>query len=246
MSADSHHILGKFERALNKLNDDIALMGSKVERSFETAIRGLLRRDTDLCNQVLADDEEIDQFEIDIDKEGMQIIALYNPVATDLRRVVSAMKVSSNLERVADQAVGIAKRARKMNKNAEVAEARLVEPIYELAAALLHDAISGFNSTGHIDEALAIQTRDKEIDSAYKQTAKKLTARMEEDPAHIKDYLELQFIIRFIERIGDHAKNIAQDTVYAESAVDIRHRAKPPKSKSKPEAEPEQPEPPVE
>ena len=226
MSPESQHILGNFERALNKLSDDIVKMGSLVESTFETAVRGLLRRDTDLCNQVLADDEEIDQFEIDIDKEGMQIIALYNPVATDLRKVVSAMKVSSNLERVADQAVGIAKRARTPDEIAEVAETRLVEPIYELAAALLHDAIAGFNTRGHVDEAIAIQTRDKEIDAAYKETAKKLTARMEEDASHIKDYLDLQFIIRFIERIGDHAKNIAQDTIYAESAVDIRHGGK--------------------
>jgi phosphate transport system protein len=222
--SEGSHILGNFERALNKLSDDLIEMGSQVEHSFQTAVRGLMRRDSDLCNQVLADDEEIDQFEIDIDKDGMQIIALYNPVATDLRKVVSAMKVSSNLERIADQAVGIAKRARKMNKNAEVPETRLVEPIYELAASLLHDAISGFSSSeGNVDEAIAIQTRDKEIDAAYKETAKILTARMEEDPAHIKDYLDLQFIIRFIERIGDHAKNIAQDNVYAESAVDIRH-----------------------
>lgn len=232
MSPESSHILGNFERALNKLNDDIARMGRKVEQSLEAAVRGLLRRDTDLCNQVLADDEEIDQLEIEIDKEGMQIIALYNPVATDLRRVVSAMKVSSNLERVGDQAVGIAKRARKLNKNAEVAETRLVEPIYDLAAALLHDAITGFNSTGRIDEAIAIQTRDKEVDIAYKDTAKRLTKRMEENPEHIKDYLDLQFIIRFIERVGDHAKNIAQDTVYSESAKDIRHGGHLPKSGS--------------
>ena len=232
MSPDSSHILGNFERALNKLNDDIARMGRIVEQSLEAAVRGLIRRDTDLCNQVVADDEEIDQLEIAIDREGMQIIALYNPVATDLRRVVSAMKVSSNLERVGDQAVGIAKRARKLNKNAEVAETRLVEPIYDLAAALLHDAIAGFNSTGRIEEAIAIQTRDKEVDSAYKETAKRLTKRMEENPEHIKDYLDLQFIIRFIERVGDHAKNIAQDTVYSESAKDIRHGGHLPKSGS--------------
>ena len=172
--SESSHILGNFERALNKLSDDLIKMGAQAENRFQTAVRGLLRRDTDLCNQVLADDEEIDQFEIDIDKEGMQIIALYNPVATDLRKVVSAMKVSSNLERIADQAVGIAKRARKMNKNAEVPETRLVEPIYDLAASLLHDAISGFSSGGHVDEAIAIQTRDKEIDAAYKEDRQKI------------------------------------------------------------------------
>lgn len=220
---ESSHILGNFERALNQLSDDIIEMGNKVERSFELAVRGLVRRDTDLCNQVVADDEEIDQFEKDIDKQGMQIIALYNPVAHDLRKVISAMKVSNNLERVADQAVGIAKRARKINKNAEIPETRMVEGIYQLAASLLHDAIAGFNSGGSVDEAIAIQTRDKEVDTAHKKLAKKLTRRMEADPEHVKDYLNLQFIIRFIERIGDHAKNIAQDTIYTESSVDIRH-----------------------
>ena len=172
---ESSHILGNFERALNQLSDDIIEMGNKVERSFELAVRGLVRRDTDLCNQVVADDEEIDQFEKDIDKQGMQIIALYNPVAHDLRKVISAMKVSNNLERVADQAVGIAKRARKINKNAEIPETRMVEGIYQLAASLLHDAIAGFNSGGSVDEAIAIQTRDKEVDTAHKKLAKKLT-----------------------------------------------------------------------
>ena len=219
--SESTHILGNFDRALTQLSDDIIEMGTKVEHCFELAVRGLVRRDTDLCNQVVADDEEIDQFEKDIDKQGMQIIALYNPVAHDLRKVVSAMKVSSNLERVADQAVGIAKRARKMNKNAEIPETRLVEPIYDLAASLLHDAIAGFNSEGGIDEAIEIQARDKEVDAAYKEMAKKLVDRMEEDPEHIKDYLDLQFIVRFLERIGDHAKNIAEDAVFAEAAMEI-------------------------
>ncbi|MDB4511440.1 phosphate uptake regulator PhoU [Akkermansiaceae bacterium] len=99
----------------------------------------------------------------------------------------------------------------------------MVEGIYQLAASLLHDAIVGFNLGGSVDEAIAIQTRDKKVDAAHKKMAKKLTRRMEADPEHVKDYLNLQFIIRFIERIGDHAKNIAQDTIYTESSVDIRH-----------------------
>ena len=99
----------------------------------------------------------------------------------------------------------------------------MVEPIYHLVASLLHDAIAGFKSGGSVDEATAIQTRDKEVDAAHKNLAKKLTRRMKANPEHVKDYLNLQFIIRFIGRIGDHAKNIAQDTIYTESAVDIRH-----------------------
>jgi phosphate transport system protein len=110
-----------------------------------------------------------------------------------------------------------------VNKNAEIPETLMVEPIYHLAASLLHDAITGFNSDGNVDEAIAIQSRDKEVDATHKKLAKKLTRQMEADPEHVKDYLNLQFIIRFIERIGDHAKNIAQDTIYTESAVDIRH-----------------------
>jgi len=227
---DKHtHILGNFQRALDELTSDLDRMAGLVVQNVDYAVRGLLQRDTGLCTTVIADDEEIDHLEMKIDDEGLKIIALFQPVASDLRKVVSAMKVSSNLERVADQAVGIAKRARKINKNTEVGETRLVEPIYEQAATLLRRSLEAYRD-GDVGIALEVKEKDALLDKAFKATAKKLTRRMEEDREHIKDYLDLQFIIRFLERIGDHAKNISDDAVFAEAAVDIRHGGEAPKT----------------
>ena len=220
---DNHtHILGNFQRALDELTADLDRMAGLVIQNVDFAVRGLIQRDTALCSSVIAADEEIDHLEMKIDERGLKIIGLFQPVAADLRKVVSAMKVSSNLERVADQAVGIAKRARKMNKNIEIGETRLVEPIYEQAATLLRQSLEAYRD-GDVAVALEVKEKDARLDKAFKATAKQLTRRMEEDSAHIKDYLDLQFIIRFLERIGDHAKNISEDTVFAESAMDIRH-----------------------
>lgn len=224
------HILGNFQRALDELTANLDRMAGLVVKNLDVAVRGLLQRDSTLCSNVIADDEEVDHLEMKIDEEGLKIIALFQPVASDLRRVVSAMKVASNLERVADQSVGIAKRARKMNKNVEIGETRLVEPIYEQAATLLRRSLEAFRD-GDVGIALEVKEKDAELDKTFKATAKQLTRRMEEDSAHIKDYLDLQFIIRFLERIGDHAKNISEDAVFAESAVDIRHGGETPELK---------------
>lgn len=222
MTDDSQHILGKFQRALDQFTTDLNRMADLVVQNLENAVQGLLQRDSSLCAQVIADDEEIDSYEIRIDKDGLNIMMLYHPVASDLRKVISTMKASSDLERVGDLAVGIAKRARKMNRNLEIPETRLVEPIYEQALSLLRLSLSSFQE-GRLDVALEVKDKDADLDKAYKTLSKRLRARMEEDPSHMKDYLDLQFIARFMERVGDHAKNIAEDAVFAESAMDIRH-----------------------
>ena len=222
MSSESTHILGNFQSSIDSLNADLTRMAGLVERNFDAVLRGLVGRDSKICAEIIADDEEIDQLEKTIDEGGLKIIALYQPVASDLRSVLSTMKVSSNLERVADQAVGIAKRARKMNKNPDLSETRLIEPLHQTAASLLRRALEAYKK-GDVETALEVKRLDGELDRAYKDLAKKLTKRMEEDSSRIKDYLDLQFIARFLERVGDHAKNICEDTVFAESAVDIRH-----------------------
>ena len=181
-----------------------------------------MNRDSSACASVIADDEEIDRLEKKIDEEGLKIITLYQPVASDLRLVASIMKVSPNLERIGDQSVGIAKRARKMNNNEELAETRLIEPLYQMAANLLQQSLEAFKA-GNVDLAIEVKQQDQKLNEAQKELAKKLTKRMENDSARIKDYLDLQFIARFLERIGDHAKNICEDAIFAESAVDIRH-----------------------
>ena len=171
---------------------------------------------------IVAIDSDVDQLEVKVDFEGMMIIAKYSPVARDLRRVVSTMKVSQNLERLSDQASNIAKRARKISSHPEIPETISLEPIYDLVSGMVSDAVKAF-SQGDVESALKFEERDEEVDTAYKQLSKKLTQKLEQDSTHAKSYVDLLFIARFLERVGDYAVNISEDAVLSESAQDIRH-----------------------
>ena len=116
------HISTSFDTALNSLKNDALMMSSLAERLLENAMQGLLRRDSTLCNLAIADDEEVDVLEKQIDKEGVEIMIRFHPVASDMRHVISTMKLSSNLERIADQSVVIARRAKKLNLRPTVPE----------------------------------------------------------------------------------------------------------------------------
>src|SRR5260370_25857194 len=125
------HILGTFDEVLASLRNNVLMMAGLAERSLDRAIKGLFDRDNDLCANAIADDEEIDQLEKQIDKDGVDILLRFQPVASDLRRVGAAMKLSSNLERMADQATTIARRARKLSRHPPLPEVELIRPMYE-------------------------------------------------------------------------------------------------------------------
>src|SRR5437868_3899181 len=135
------HILGTFDEALSSLRNNVLMMSSLTERSLDRSVTGLLQRDDELCVLAIADDEEIDQLEKQIDKDGVDLLLRFQPVASDLRRVVSAMKLSSNLERMADQAVSIARKARKLNQHPALPEAELIEPMHRHATAMFKDSV---------------------------------------------------------------------------------------------------------
>ncbi|MGI8601872.1 MAG: phosphate signaling complex protein PhoU [Verrucomicrobiales bacterium] len=216
------HILHAFEDSLQTLKQAVMTMASHAQRMLSESVRGLLERDNALCNKVIADDDEVDQLEVQVDRDGVQIIMKYSPVAADLRRVMMTIKVGQQLERVADEAVNIARRARTMNQHAPVQETALIQAMYDLAAAMLRDAVTSYNE-GNLRLALGIEVRDQELDRRHAELIKSMVARAVENASQVEDYLDLIFIVRFLERIGDHAVNIAEDTVYAESAYDIRH-----------------------
>ncbi len=220
--SDSQHILSNFQESLDQLRKDVITMASNAELNLENAVRGLLERNTDMCKAAIADDEEVDQLEKRIDQEGMRILALYNPVASDLREVVATMKMAANIERVSDEAGNIARRSRLVLKNPEIPEIKLIESVFRLAADILHESVRAF-SEHDLEAARAIDARDDELDDAHNQLVKQLRKRMEDDVAHLKDYLDLMFMVRSLERVGDHATNIAEDTIYMESAEDVRH-----------------------
>jgi len=217
------HILGTFDEALASLRNNVLMMASLTTRSLDNALNGLQQRDDDLCATTIADDEEIDQLEIQIDKDGIELLLRFQPVASDLRRVVSAMKLSANLERMGDQAVSIARKARKLNQHPALPEAALIEPMRELAMKMFQDSVDAYV---HEDVELGrgLKPRDKQLDEMNATTSRKLIERMAQDPDQLRGYLNLMFIARHLERVGDHATNIAEDAVFAAAAEDIRHQ----------------------
>ncbi len=218
-----NHILGTFDDAINSLRNNVLMMSSLTERSLDRAITGLLTRDDDLCVLAIADDEEIDQLEKQVDKDGVDLLLRFQPVASDLRRVVSAMKLSSNLERMADQAVSIARKTRKLNQHPVLPEADLIEPMHRHAMAMFKDSVDAYIRED-VDQAMTLKARDKVLDEMNASASKKLITKMAEDPEQLRGYLNLMFIARHLERVGDHATNIAEDAVYAAAAEDIRHQ----------------------
>jgi len=218
----SRHIFTDFDSTLEELRKSVLMMASLTIRNLENARKGLFERDEDWCNTAIADDEEIDSLEIQVDRDGIETMLRFHPVASDLRQVIAAMKMSVNLERVADQAVGIARRARKLNANALLPETAETEPLFRHAEAMMLDAIKAY-ADQNTELARTLKSRDRELDALNRNFANKLTELMPKRPEHIQGYLELIFIARSLERIGDQSTNIAEDTVFAVAAEDIRH-----------------------
>jgi phosphate transport system protein len=217
------HILGTFDEALSSLRNNVLMMAGLAERSLERAMKGLIERDDDICANAIADDEEIDQLEIQIDKDGVDILLRFQPVASDLRRVVSAMKLSSNLERIADQATNIARRARKLNRHPALPELELILPMNAQAMSMFKDSVDAYVRED-VELGRAIVPRDTKLDELNRVASRRLIERMAQDPDQLRGYLNLMFIGRHLERVGDHATNIAEDAVYAAAAEDIRHQ----------------------
>lgn len=222
MPLNNRHILNSFNAALEKLRNDVITMSSLAERNFSQAVKALLRRESDLAEATIHDDEEVDTLEKQIDSDGISIILRFTPLASDLRRVIATMKMASNLERISDESVSIARRAKLLNLRPELPESQLVEGVYQSVLALYRDSLRAFMD-GDLSLAYSIKPRDKQIDAEYKELVRQLTEKMGERTNAIPDLFNLTLVLRSLERVGDHATNIAEDAVYAESAEDIRH-----------------------
>ena len=216
------HILSDFETALKGTRKSVLTMASIASENLQNSIKGLLERNEDLLNDAIAEDEEVDTLERIVDRDGIEILFRFNPVASDLRSVVSAMKISTNLERIADQACNIARRSRKIIGKPEVAEVRFVEPVFAMAFDLFEDSVRAF-SESDTELAIGLHERDQDLDKLHRKTMKRLMKLMEADVDNLRTYMNLIFIVRCLERVGDHAVNIGEDTVYAVEATDIRH-----------------------
>lgn len=218
----SAHILRDFDQAISALRGEVLSMAAKARHNLERAVRALLERNLELANAVIADDDEVDDAERKIDQLGMEILVRFHPVATDLRLVVSSMKISMNLERISDHATNIAKRAKKLTVGQDLPDVNLIEPLYTLADHLLRDAISAYSDRNAALGA-SLHGRDKELDRLHNAATATFGSRIEQSGGRSQDYLHLILVTRSLERVGDLATNIGEDAVFLEAARDLRH-----------------------
>lgn len=211
-----------FDSELETLRSHLIQMGEKAVEQVRLAVRAVVENEPDLARQVRAGDDVLDRLEVLIDEEGVRYMSLRNPIATDLRLVVVGMKAGHDLERVGDEANNIAKRAIRLAGEPPVKPFVDLPRMSEIALTMLRDALDCFLHHDN-DKALAVIRRDKEVDDLNKQIYRELSSYMVEKPDTISRALELMFISKSIERIADHATNIAEEMVYLAKGEDIRH-----------------------
>lgn len=211
-----------FEQQLTKIRETLLMMASLTDRNLNLAMRSLVMRDDSLAATVESEDSQIDQLEISVDEMVISFMATHGPVAKDCRFMLVASKIASNLERIADQAVSIARRARELNLQPPLKPLIDIPRMAGIANEMLRDTVTAFVEEKP-DLARGIIKRDKEVDEINRQLQRELTSFMLESPNTITRALQLLMVSRNIERIADHAKNIAEEVYYLFRASDIRH-----------------------
>lgn len=220
MPDQTKHIISHYDAALYALRNDVVMMFKLTDRLLETALAALLNRDSELCKQAIIQEEEIKTFGKKIDREGLSLLVLFHPVATDMRLVVSGMKVSANLAHISDQSVIVARRAQCLNSRPLVTQIELVEPAYRQAVSIFRDSMRVF-AEGDCELAHALKPRDEELDKLTTNISEELVSRATLDVENVPSYLDLIFVSRALKRIGDHATNIGGDSFWRDQAMDI-------------------------
>ncbi|MCX7885910.1 MAG: phosphate signaling complex protein PhoU [Verrucomicrobiae bacterium] len=212
-----------FDQELSRLKETLLRMAATAEESVTTALRALVERDPELARKVDADDAILDRMEMEVDRTGVELIALRQPKATDLRFIIVAMKISGELERIGDQAVSIAHRAADLAKEPPLKPLLDIPSMAALVQSMTRDVLDAF-VYAKPDLARDVIARDRQVDLLHEQLRRELTSFMVEDPHTITRALNLMTVARKLERIGDHATNMAEDVVYLYEARDIRHQ----------------------
>jgi phosphate transport system protein len=213
-----------FEEELGTLQTRLLEMGGLAEERVRASVQGLVARNLAVTERVMRGDEPINQLHVEIDERCFRLLALYQPMATDLRSIVAAVKINSDLERVGDLAVNIAEAARRYTMHPPVKQLIDIPRMGEIAQSMLHDALDSYVKR---DTALArsVLKCDDELDALKTQVFRELLTYMLQDPSTIEPALDLILVSRHLERIGDHATNVAEDVIFMVSAQDVRHHA---------------------
>lgn len=203
------HIVTSFEEALDSINESLARMGGLAEKQLADSIEAITRRDRALAEQTVASDKQIDALEVDIEAQALRLIALRQPMAIDLRETVSAIKISSDLERIGDLAKNISKRALAVD---QASPGRAMQGLERMGRQVLNQLKEVLDAYAQRDNerAMVVWRRDEEIDEMYNSLFRELLTYMMEDPRTISLCTHLLFVAKNLERIGDHSTNIAE------------------------------------
>ncbi len=202
-----------FHSALERLQEDLLRMGALVEDTIYRAVKSLKDRDVELAREVVAGDEVIDQLNLDIEQRCLQLLALQQPMARDLRVIGTALKISSELERMADNATDIAKVTIRLDGQPLIKPLVDIPRMAEIARSMLRDSLNAFVKQD-VKMAMEMIERDHEVDHLYSQIFRELLVIMMEDPRTITQATYLLFVGKYLERIADHATNLGEWTIY--------------------------------
>ncbi|MCG8668583.1 MAG: phosphate signaling complex protein PhoU [Pseudomonadales bacterium] len=225
MSSDeyTHHISQRYNDDLEEIRTHILNMGGMVEKQVIDSVQALIDIDSGLAAQVISTEKQINGFERQIDEECTRLIALRQPAASDLRLIVAVTKANVDLERVGDEANKIAKMAIKLSEDGALPRGYIeVRHIGNHVSTMLHQALDAF-ARFDVQQAAHVVKEDKDVDLEYESAMRQLVTFMMEDPRYIKRVLNVMWSLRALERIGDHARNIAEQVIYLVKGTDVRH-----------------------
>ncbi|HEX3501530.1 MAG TPA: phosphate signaling complex protein PhoU [Stellaceae bacterium] len=208
----SEHIVKSYDDELRRLNNTIMQMGGLAEGQLAAAIDAVIKRDSELAARIVADDAMVDQLEREVDGLVVRLLALRQPMARDLREILAALRIANDLERICDYAANVAKRSIVLNQFPAVKPVYTLPRMVKLAQALSKDVLDAYVARD-ADKAMIVWARDEELDEMYSSLFRELLTYMMEDPRNITACTHLLFMAKNVERIGDHATNIAE-TVY--------------------------------
>lgn len=208
------HTVKAFDDEIGELRGHIAEMGGRAEAAITSAMQALVKRDLDLARKVIADDKVIDRLETEVDKLGVKIIALRAPMADDLREVVAAIKIAGILERIGDYGKNIAKRVGAIEGRGKIEPISLLPTMAQMATEMVTDVLDAFAARDPL-AAVEVNERDKVVDDFYNSIFRTLVTHMYENPQSIGDAAHLLFVAKNLERVGDHATNVAEMVYFA-------------------------------
>jgi phosphate transport system protein len=213
-----------FEQELDELKERLLWMGSLAERSVHQAIQALLESDEGLALRVIAEESAINEMQLEVDDRVMRLLALRQLMATDLRFALAATRINADLERIGDQAVNIAQSVQRLVRHPRVKPYIDMPRMSEVAEGMVRDSLNAV-VRGDVELAKDVLSRDDQVDSLRDQIFRELLTYMMENSAVVFPAFELILIARNLERVGDHATNIAEDVIYMVAGRDVRHHA---------------------